>query len=192
MVKKARKREPDSAHLLLGGVGIVETNQELSLVHPREVLVEDSRLGVSNVEVTTGLGRKTSDDVTLDSVGKSELESSVGRRTLTRGNLGGSSLLGSLDLALHAHSLHGLGALDASRHVSEPPSRVGELGELSLCYGVRLEPAPGGVIGYRGSGGRGKEVGAKGEALFEGGEEGEGGGEGRRVRGKLKKRGGNL
>lgn len=185
-----RKRKP--AHLLLRGVGIVESNQKPSLVHPGKVLVQNSGLGVSNVEVTRGLRRKTGNDVTLDSVGKSELEGRVGRGSFSRGDLGRGGLLGSLDLALHAHGLDGLAALGTSRHVREPPSRVRQLGELSLGYGVGLEPAPGGVIGDRGGGGGREKVGAEGEALLEGREEGEGGGEGRRVRGELEEGGGDL
>ena len=47
------EREGESrAHLLLEGVGIVESKQQLSVVLVGEVSVEESSLGVTDVEVT--------------------------------------------------------------------------------------------------------------------------------------------
>ena len=48
---------------LLGRVCVIETNDQLSLVHLREVLIKHRSLGMTDVKVTAGLRRETSDNL---------------------------------------------------------------------------------------------------------------------------------
>lgn len=61
-------RYKQHAYPLLRGVGIIETNEQLSLVHLREVLVEHGGLRVPNVQVATRFGRETRDNLALLSI----------------------------------------------------------------------------------------------------------------------------
>ena len=63
-------------HPLFGGVGIIETDDHLTLVHLGEVLVEHRRLRVTDMEVAAGLGRETRDDFTLFGILQTESEGS--------------------------------------------------------------------------------------------------------------------
>ena len=47
---------------LFGRVCVIETNDQLSLVHLCEVLIKHRSLGMTDVKVTAGLRRETSDD----------------------------------------------------------------------------------------------------------------------------------
>lgn len=40
---------------LFSGIGVVESNQQFAIVHPRKVLVEHCSLSVPNMQVATGL-----------------------------------------------------------------------------------------------------------------------------------------
>lgn len=52
--------------LLIGGVGVIETQQKSAVVLlVGEVVVEKSSLGVSNVQVSRGLGREASDNTAV-------------------------------------------------------------------------------------------------------------------------------
>ena len=67
-------------------VGIVKTNKKLALVHLSEVLVQHGSLGMSDMEVTTGLGWETSDNLALLCVRKTKSEGGCGlvRASLVR------------------------------------------------------------------------------------------------------------
>jgi hypothetical protein len=55
-------------HPLFGGVGIIESDYKLTLVHLGKELVEDCRFGVANMKVARRLGRETGHDLTLDGI----------------------------------------------------------------------------------------------------------------------------
>lgn len=74
--------------LLLGGVGVVETNNELSIVLGGKVRVEHSSLGVANVHVSGRLWGETSDNALLG----------VGKANLVVGGRGLNPLLGQKEL----------------------------------------------------------------------------------------------
>ena len=63
-------------HPLFGGVGIIETDDHLTLVHLGEVLVEHRRLSMANVEVAAGLRRESSHDFALLRILQAEGEGS--------------------------------------------------------------------------------------------------------------------
>lgn len=71
-------------HPLFRRIGIIETNEHLSFVHPRKVLVEKCSFRVANVEITTGFGRESGDNLTLDGTlqTKSEARCSLGIASL--------------------------------------------------------------------------------------------------------------
>lgn len=51
--------------LLFGRVGVVKANDQFPLVHSGEVLVQQRGLGMSDVQVATGLRRESRDDFAL-------------------------------------------------------------------------------------------------------------------------------
>lgn len=54
-----------SAYPLLCWVSIIESNEHLSLVHLRKILVQHCSFGMTDMEVTTRLGRESCDHLSL-------------------------------------------------------------------------------------------------------------------------------
>lgn len=76
---------------------------------------------MTNVQVTTGLRRQSSDHLTLDGVRKSKIERRVGARSgSSSGIISSLGGLGSLDLALSGNIFDGLGRGGESRDVVVP------------------------------------------------------------------------
>lgn len=63
-------------HLFFRWVGIIESDNEFTLVHFCEILIQNCCLGVANVEVATWFGGETRHDLTLLSILKPEGEAS--------------------------------------------------------------------------------------------------------------------
>lgn len=59
-------RRESITYPLLCGIGVIEPEKQLALVHFRKVLVEHSSLGVANVQVATGLRGETGYDLSLN------------------------------------------------------------------------------------------------------------------------------
>jgi hypothetical protein len=55
-------------HSLLGGVGVIETDNQFSLIHPGKVLVEDGCFSMTDVKITTRLRRESSDNLPFDGI----------------------------------------------------------------------------------------------------------------------------
>jgi hypothetical protein len=66
VISSRTQRQNTTTHALLGRVRVVKADDQLSLVHLSEVLVEDRGLGVADVQVAARLGREARDDCALD------------------------------------------------------------------------------------------------------------------------------
>ncbi|KAH3684301.1 hypothetical protein WICPIJ_004741 [Wickerhamomyces pijperi] len=80
--------------LFLGWVGVVESDDQFPVVLVGKVLVQDSSLGVTNVQVSRRFRWETGHDLTINSVLQVDVEVGlVGFLLLTRGSLVGLGLL---------------------------------------------------------------------------------------------------
>ena len=143
--------------LLLGRVGVVETEAQLALVSlVSKVVGKKGGLGVSDVKVTRGLRKETSDDAL---VGVLESERIAGTGLGGGGDLGLSGSILGLDVGLDL----GVVLLD----VSEPSVEVGERAALDEGDGgaVATESEP--DLGVEVAKGVAVEVGAQDEVLVE-------------------------
>ena len=117
--------------LLLGGVGIVESDNKLALVVLGEVLVEESCFRVTDVEITTGLRREPSDN-TLVGIQETNLEV----RVLALGLL--------LGIQFRLEEVDGVGHTVDGSYVLEPTHEVGQVvpldGRDSLTISAQSTP----------------------------------------------------
>ena len=81
---------------LLRGIGIIETDDHLALVHLREVLVKHRRLRMADVQVPAWLRRETGDNLALFRILQTEGE---GRRSFVGPRFGGLGLCKRATLA---------------------------------------------------------------------------------------------
>jgi hypothetical protein len=123
----------EGTHLLFSRVGVVEADEEATVVVLGKVRVEDGGLGVTDVEVARRFGRKPRHDLSLFGVLETEFEGGIdlGRRLGLR--IGSSSAsvkthTGAtyLSLATSEVLVVGDGRLDAVARIdkAEPPGEV--------------------------------------------------------------------
>lgn len=75
---------------LLAGVSVIEADDQLAMVHFGEVLVEHRSLGVSDVEVTAGLGWEAGHNLSVFRIHQPERETSGGFGRSSFASFGGS------------------------------------------------------------------------------------------------------